>query len=94
MIRPLLLPAASGLARETLQCARASDREVVGFLGGHVLVARGACIGMGAAVREHMSIGAGAVVGMSAAALPHLPPSETWVGTLARPLRATPSRRA
>lgn len=50
-------------------------------------VGRGASIGAGAVILPGRSIGAGAMIGAGAVVTGDVPPSETWVGNPARPLR-------
>ncbi|MGZ7015327.1 MAG: acetyltransferase [Acidimicrobiales bacterium] len=60
-------------------------------LGGGVHVEREAYLGAGAMVREGLRIGVAALVGMGAVVLHDVPAGQTWVGTPARRLVASPA---
>lgn len=55
-------------------------------LGGGVVLARSAYVGMGVSVRQGVVVGASATVGMGSVVLNDVPPGETWAGVPARAL--------
>lgn len=56
-------------------------------LGGHVVVAHEAYLGMNSSVRQHVQIGESAVLGMGSVLLTDVPADEIWAGNPARNIK-------